>query len=113
MCGLWVSPHVDGMHLILASNSSSFFSLIRCIIFLSEKRGKILLSEIDYFSQGKKSNVLHSHSILQYVTTTMNDDGSNSEANEVDRSMFLWLHYYERLLIFKGEIRRHYIFMWT
>jgi hypothetical protein len=103
MCGSWVSPHVDEMNFILALNSSSSFSWICCIMFVSEKRGKILLSEIDCFSQGKSTYVLHSHSILQYITTTMSDDGSNGDANEVDQSMFLWLHYYERLLIFKGK----------
>lgn len=79
----------------IASNllNTSFLKLAH--FFLPEKRGKILLSEID--------SGLFSHSVLQYITTTVNDDGSKVEAVEVDRSMFLWLHYYERLLIFKGR----------
>jgi hypothetical protein len=36
---------------------------------------------------------------------TMNDNGLKGEANLVDQSMFLWLHYYERLVIFKGEMK--------
>ncbi|KAL3815518.1 hypothetical protein ACHAXA_007374 [Cyclostephanos tholiformis] len=88
---------VNGNSLILASDDEDLY------VWFMEKRGKILLSEIDNFSQGKSSNVLHSHFILKYITTTMNDDGSKGEADEVDLSMFLWLHYYERLLIFKAR----------
>ncbi len=77
----------------------------------SEKRGKVLLSEIDSLSQGKSSNGLNSHSVLQYITTTVNNDTSKVETINVDRSMFLWLHYYERLMIFKGEMRRYIFYM--
>jgi hypothetical protein len=72
---------------------------------MSEKRGKALLSEIDNLNNGKGSNVLHySHSVIQYISTTSSNDGSKAEKVEVDRSMFLWLHYYERLLIFKARM---------
>lgn len=81
---------------------------------MSEKRGKALLSEIDNLNKDKGSNVLlYSHSVIQYISTTSSNDGSKTTSSndgskaekvEVDRSMFLWLHYYERLLIFKARM---------
>lgn len=43
--------------------------------------------------------MLYSHSVIQYISPT-----SKNEKVEVDRSMFLWLHYFERLLIFKARM---------
>lgn len=87
----------SGHSLLLASDDEDLY------MWLMEKRGKALLSEIDCLSQGKGSTGLYSHSVLQYITTTVNDDGSKADKLEFDRSIFLWLHYYERLLIFKAR----------
>jgi hypothetical protein len=56
-------------------------------------------------NKGKGSNgMLYSHSVIQYISSTSNNDGSKAEKVEIDRSMFLWLHYYERLLMFKARM---------
>ena len=73
-----------------------------------------LLSEINsnYFSGkgGYESNGLFSQSILRYITAQKQDtEDDGTGLNEmkaietIDQSMFLWLHYYERLMMFKGK----------
>lgn len=48
--------------------------------------------------QGDGSNELHSHSILRYIKSQQQGD---SEI-QFDYPMFLWMHYCERLMMFKG-----------
>ena len=97
-----------GRSLILANEDIEVYR------WFVEKRGNDLLSEINsnYFSDkgGYESNGLYSQSILRYITTQKQDtedDGMGLNGMEtietVDQSMFLWLHYYERLMIFKGK----------
>ena len=74
-----------------------------------ERRGHALLSGINSFElgQGFESNGLFSHSILRYVEAekrVSDGEDSKNEPVEVDQSMFLWLHYCERLMMFKGEV---------
>ncbi len=97
----------NGHSLVLASDDKDLY------LWFVEKRGKALLSEIGSteFSSGFKSNAngLYSHSILQYITTHSESDDDSivngpEKTVEVDQPMFLWLHYCERLMMFKGKI---------
>lgn len=90
----------NGHSLVLASDGDLYWWVV-------EKRGAMLLHEINYpeSSQASESGGLQSHSILNFITAQQeaDDAGSDGDEIEVDKSMFLWLHYCERLMIFKGE----------
>ncbi|KAL7552957.1 hypothetical protein ACHAWF_016193 [Thalassiosira exigua] len=73
-----------------------------------EKRGKMLLSELQSGESkqgGDSPNSFRSHSVLKFIRAEMDELGSVSGGNGIkyDQSMFLWLHYCERLIMFKAR----------
>mmetsp|Transcript_34108 Transcript_34108/g.62806 ORF Transcript_34108/g.62806 Transcript_34108/m.62806 type:complete len:308 (-) Transcript_34108:164-1087(-) len=90
-----------GHSLILASDDKNVYW------WFVEKRGKMLLAELNNLesNQGSGSDGLRSQSILSYITAQRqgDDTGSGGVTFEVDQSMFLWLHYCERLMMFKAR----------
>lgn len=89
-----------GHSLILASDDENVYW------WFVEKRGMSLLSEINALkqNQGSGPNGLFSHSILQYVQKHAGDViDFKGEMVQLDQSMFVWLHYCERLMIFKAR----------
>ncbi|KAL9184927.1 hypothetical protein ACHAXT_002704 [Thalassiosira profunda] len=86
-----------GHSICLASDDSNLYW------WLVEKRGKMLLNELrrDRSGEGSGSDALHSHSILRHIKAQQQDAGAVEI--EVDDSMFVWLHYCERLMMFKAR----------
>lgn len=72
-----------------------------------EKRGKMLLDELNSLHGNQEGpSVMHSSVvILRHVVTERERDGALTDADQVEslKSMFLWLHYCERLMMFKGK----------
>jgi len=89
----------NGHSLILASDDIDIYR------WFVEKRGGALLSEMNTLKFNKgcyETNGIYSNSILRYVT--FQTGGLSIE--ELDQSMFIWFHYYERLMMFKGKNSR-------
>eukprot|EP00581_Thalassiosira_minuscula_P011211 CAMPEP_0183722022 /NCGR_PEP_ID=MMETSP0737-20130205/14100_1 /TAXON_ID=385413 /ORGANISM="Thalassiosira miniscula, Strain CCMP1093" /LENGTH=1794 /DNA_ID=CAMNT_0025952109 /DNA_START=293 /DNA_END=5677 /DNA_ORIENTATION=+ len=90
-----------GHSIILASDDTQLY------FWLVEQRGKLLLTELSgqEDNQVLMSNGLHSLSLLKYITVEIQGEetGSVSAALKLGHSMFLWLHYCERLMMFKAR----------
>jgi len=91
----------NGHSIVLASDGSDVYW------WFVEKRGKMLLDELyDLKSSNcSESHGFHSHSVLNFITAQREGDGTGSVGYtaEVTQSMFLWLHYCERLIMFKAR----------
>jgi len=93
---------MNGHSLVLASDDSDVYW------WFVEKRGKMLLTELNHLEPSSRAfvpNRFHSHSILNFMNSQPQLDatGSDEDRIKVDRSMFLWLHYCERLMMFKAR----------
>ena len=104
----------NGHSLILASDDIDVYW------WFVEKRGNALLSEISSLNFGHQgcyeTDGLYSNSILRYIQTEEGDKENEDEGETVeevvDQSMFLWLHYYERLMMFKGNVSSITFTLW-
>ena len=104
----------NGHSLILASDDIDVYW------WFVEKRGNALLSEISSLNLGHQgcyeTDGLYSNSILRYIQTEEGDKENEDEGETVeevvDQSMFLWLHYYERLMMFKGNVSSITFTLW-
>ena len=101
---------VFGHSLVLASDDTDVYW------WFVEKRGLLLLSEMKQLRTEPSSEAeLRSNSILRYLVSEMKAAGPDAvpggDAVSLDHSMFVWLHYCERLMLFKGEpnSKRHHI----
>lgn len=93
---------VFGHSLVLASDDADVYW------WFVEKRGLLLLSEMKQLQSEPSSEAeLRSNSILRYLVSETNAAGPDAvpggDAISLDHSMFVWLHYCERLMLFKGE----------
>lgn len=97
----------NGHSIVLASDDTDVYW------WFVERRGKALLSELELSGmetdEASESNELCSHSILRYITSQRHhDDDVEVEGDcsifEDSKSMFAWLHYCERLMMFKGKM---------
>ena len=93
---------VFGHSLVLASDDTDIYW------WFVEKRGLLLLSEMQQLRSEPSSEAeLRSNSILRYLVSEVNAAGPDvvpgGDAISLDHSMFVWLHYCERLMLFKGE----------
>jgi hypothetical protein len=85
-----------GHSLVLASDDIDLYW------WFIEKRGKMLLLELNggMLKESNASTGFHSQSIIRYITVHR-QEGTNVTVH--DQSMFQWLHYCDRLMIFKAR----------
>lgn len=95
----------NGHSLILASDDKDLY------LWFVEKRGKALLMELNKAGSrgGNEPNGVCSRFLLRHLTSQERSNASMDSKGtdvQVDRSMFQWLHYSDRLMMFKGKMIR-------